>query len=170
MTESSPNHWILYQPILWIQLPPSVSGRFKRLACRLRAAAQARGRAQDCSTHCRSGFLQLDIQTTQFAPKDFRIWVFPPKIGGFLPPKWMVNIMQNPFWNGWFGDTIIFGNTHIENKYVWPLWIYFIMEWNLYIDNFITPMSDNHGNYSIVYCKNVWNCSWYIACKFPCES
>ena len=28
-------------------------------------------------------------------------------------PKWMVKIMENPYENGWFGGTIILGNTHM---------------------------------------------------------
>ena len=27
---------------------------------------------------------------------------------------WMVKIMENPIKNGWFGGTIIFGNTQIK--------------------------------------------------------
>ena len=37
------------------------------------------------------------------------IWMF-PKIG--VPPKWMV-YNGKPYYNGWFGGTIIFGNTHM---------------------------------------------------------
>ena len=37
-----------------------------------------------------------------------RRWVFPKNRDG--PPKWMVNIMENPYWNGWFGYITIFGN------------------------------------------------------------
>ena len=40
----------------------------------------------------------------------FTIWMF-PKIG--VPPKWMV-YNGKPYWNGWFGGTTIFGNTHIN--------------------------------------------------------
>ena len=45
----------------------------------------------------------------------------PPKNrGGFYPPKWMVkNNGSKPYvFNGWFGGTIIFGNTHIQNMYL----------------------------------------------------
>ena len=38
------------------------------------------------------------------------IWMF-PKIGA-KPTKWMV-YNGKPYYNGWFGGTIIFGNTHI---------------------------------------------------------
>ena len=41
---------------------------------------------------------------------DLFIWVFPKNRGG--PPKWMV-YNGNPYENGWFGDTTIFGNTHL---------------------------------------------------------
>ena len=41
------------------------------------------------------------------------VWVF-PKIGG-KPPKWMI-YNGKPYWNGWFGGTIIFGNTHVQNS------------------------------------------------------
>ena len=36
-----------------------------------------------------------------------------PKIGGILPPKWMVKIMDNPMnkWDDLGGFTPIFGNT-----------------------------------------------------------
>jgi len=38
-----------------------------------------------------------------------------PKIGGKIPPKWMVKMMENPInpWMIWGGKPIIFGNTHI---------------------------------------------------------
>ena len=42
-----------------------------------------------------------------------------PKIGEF-PPKWMVKIMEKPWWkNGWFGENPLFsGNIHI---FAWSL-------------------------------------------------
>ncbi len=38
-----------------------------------------------------------------------KVWVF-PKIG--VSPKWMVYNGKH-YWNGWFGGTTIFGNTHV---------------------------------------------------------
>ena len=46
-------------------------------------------------------------------------------------PKWMV-YNGKPYWNGWFGGTTIFGNTHIEATLLhFPLspWQYFNMIW-----------------------------------------
>ena len=37
-----------------------------------------------------------------------------PKIGGFYPPKWMLNIMEKPIkMDDLGGFPIIFGNTHL---------------------------------------------------------
>ena len=54
---------------------------------------------------------------------------FSGRLGGFqkevfLPPKWIVKIMQNPIWNGRFGGTPIFGNIQMElNRFtVWWSW------------------------------------------------
>ena len=67
------------------------------------------------------------------------IWVEIPKIGG-KTPKWMVKIMENPVFHGWFGGTPIFGNIHIllltphqypkiESKkagLLWNFWVKFV--------------------------------------------
>ena len=38
------------------------------------------------------------------------IWMFPKIV---VPPKWLV-YNGKPYWNGWFGGTIIFGNPHLN--------------------------------------------------------
>ena len=45
-----------------------------------------------------------------------RRWVFPKNRDG--PRKWMVKIMENPYWNGWFGYITIFGNIHMHKKHM----------------------------------------------------
>ena len=59
----------------------------------------------------RNKSLELELKNTCLTEKNKRvhIWVF-PKIAG--TPKWMV-YDGKPYENGWFGGTIIFGNTHL---------------------------------------------------------
>ena len=73
-----------------------------------------------------------------------------PKIGGFFPPKWMVKIMEKPIKNGWFGGTIIFGNTHIAY-----LWLNSFWKWEK------TQVSTE----SVLYHLDKGSESW----KFPCR-
>ncbi len=72
-----------------------------------------------CGVHCwcvavsASTFYEIPSNLVKSKPKTFagwNIWVF-PKIG--VPQNgWF--IMENPIKNGWFGGTIIFGNTYID--------------------------------------------------------
>ena len=49
------------------------------------------------------------VQNSQHSFHYSMIWVFPKNRD---TPKWMV-CNGNPYWNGWFGGTTIFGNIHI---------------------------------------------------------
>ena len=62
-------------------------------------------------------FFIIGYVPNKYIPKYMScIWVF-PEIG---TPKWMV-YSGNPYQNGWFGGTTIFGNTHIRCIRRWLL-------------------------------------------------
>ena len=57
--------------------------------------------------------MSWELKIPWLQPEDTK-WVF-PKIGLVNPPKWMVYFMENPIKMNYFGGTIIFGNTQVNN-------------------------------------------------------
>ena len=93
-------YWMVWSQSLCFSHPPVRS--FRHGANRCWGVAQY--------VACAKG-IKGDLETCRRKLHPGRLkWVF-PKIGD---PKWMVKIMENPIKNGWFGGTIIFGNTQME--------------------------------------------------------
>ena len=100
---------------LWISIKNSHSSLH---VLRIRHQETAWTCKTDLSTTLRSKWISSlawyftdPLSFVGISKEDLPIWVFPKIV--VKPPKWVVYFMENLIKMGWFGDTPIFGNTHL---------------------------------------------------------